>query len=139
MPKAEWERSSVTNVSLSLFALGRSFHHTSVEISIISHPYSSQTVSWNSILKSSKMHMSDKEVFSWGNLQLIFQKVNHLSRSLEEKPTGLSGCFSRTFNHWDYSKSNKLLCTVFFVESKPHPRRKKVKRNKYSGKGTILI
>lgn len=37
-------------------AVGRLFHCTSVDISIVSHLQSSQTASWNCILRSMKMH-----------------------------------------------------------------------------------
>lgn len=37
-------------------AVGRLFHYTSVDISIVSHLQSSQTASWNCILRSMKMH-----------------------------------------------------------------------------------
>lgn len=101
LPKANWNSVTNVNVRAYLFEAGH-LHHTSTEIAIVSHPYSSQSVSWNYILGLLKMHMNAKEVFLWGNLQLIFQKVHHLWRGLEEKARGPSGCFSWTFNHQDY-------------------------------------
>lgn len=61
--KPSESRTVSQTVNLSLFALGRSFHHTSAEISIVSHPYSNQNISCKCILRSSKMLVSAKEVF----------------------------------------------------------------------------
>lgn len=61
--KPSESRTVSQTVNLSSFVLGRSFHHTSAEISIVSHPYSSQSISCNYILRSPKMLVSSKEVF----------------------------------------------------------------------------
>ena len=52
----QWLLISCTSSVWVYLAVGRLFHCTSMEISIVSHLQSSQTVSRNSILRSMKMH-----------------------------------------------------------------------------------
>lgn len=108
-------------------ALGSSFHCTYVEISVVSYLTSTYIVSWNYILRSSKMQRCTKRGAFMAKPPADIPE----GKSLIKRSGGKTKrCIWLSLKNHNHTVRVINCCTLFYsVTSKPHPSREQWKKN----------